>query len=53
MVAQQKKELELQKEMSSFYPGCWKITVNPCIKPAGINVFHALQMRVLLECGYY
>ena len=24
-------------------------TVNPCIKPAGINIFHALQTRVLLE----
>ena len=27
-------------------------TVNPCIKPADINIFYALQMRALLECGY-
>ena len=28
-------------------------TVNPHKKSAGINIFHALQMRVLLERGYY
>ena len=28
-------------------------TVNLCIKPAGINIFHTLEMRVLLERGHY
>ena len=28
-------------------------TVNPHKKPAGINIFHDHQLRVLIERGYY
>ena len=28
-------------------------TINPRKKPAGINIFHIHQLRVLLERGYY
>ena len=42
-----------EKDLSNGFTKELVHTVNPCIKSAGINIFHALQTRVLLECGYY
>ena len=41
--------LELLRRYRGFTP----ITVFPHIRPAGIIFLQSLQLRVLLECGYY